>query len=198
MKTKTINIYSASELQQENKHAFENAHEGYEQDCYNWGIAWTSEIIDSLNAVFDASGINLSDYSIDSYSHSYVKFDMNDDTRDLQGARAQAWLENNLLSGLRIDYASAKRWELSKYGSYYRAGMIKPCPFTGVCYDEDFLDALRDSVRAGATIGEAYDNLAELARKLFENEWDDQLSEEYFVDHADSNEWEYDEDGNRI
>jgi hypothetical protein len=90
MKTKVVNIYSASELKTENPEGFESAHDRYKEDCMNFGIAWTDEIMDSLKAVFKASDLRLKDYSIDGYGYSYVRFDMEDDTRDLQGARAQA------------------------------------------------------------------------------------------------------------
>jgi hypothetical protein len=198
MRTKTINIYSASELKEHNPEGFERAHEQYKQDCYSRGNVWTDEIMESLKAVFKASGINLRDWSIDGYGYSYVKFDMETETGDLAGTRAQAWLENNLLADLRIGYNAANRWELSQYGSYYRAGKIAPCPFTGVCYDEDFLNALVESVNGGDSIEEAYSSLASVSGKLFASEWEDQLSEEYFTDYADANEWEYDEDGNQL
>jgi hypothetical protein len=53
-------------------------------------------------------------------------------------------------------------------------------------------------VNGGDSIKEAYSNLANVAGKLFAAEWEDQLSEEYFTNHADANDWEYDEDGNQL
>lgn len=177
---KTIKLYTAEELKKKHPKGFDYALNHFQNSQDE--IFWTDEIMDSLKAIFKASGIRLLDWSIGAYSYSSIRFDMEKDTRELSGVRAQAWLENNLLSDLRIPYTGKKRWELSQYGQYYRAGMIKPCPFTGVCFDEDFLESLQNDIKTGSTLGEAYDNLCDVARKLLENELDYQTSEEYFLE----------------
>lgn len=200
MKQITINTYSASELKQEYPEGFERAHNKYIEETTEYGIAWGDEIMESLKGLIKATnGISLRDWSINGTnpSQSYIKLTWDtDEARDLYGARAMAWLENNLLADLRIGFNSNKRWELSKYGKYYRAGMIKPCPFTGVCFDEDFLESLTNDIKAGETIGDSFSNLADVAAKLYEAELEYELSEENFLEMSD--EWAYDEDGNLI
>lgn len=200
---RTIKVYSPSELKKKHPEGFERAHEWYKS--HDAEIPWQGEIMDSLKAVFDASGINLRDWSIDAYGYSYVKFSMNDEVRDLSGNRALAWLENNLINDLRIKHTpmffKAVEWHknerahLAQYGKYYRAGMIKPCPFTGVCFDEDYIESLFKSINEGDSLGEAYDNLANVAAKLFQNEIEAQQSEEYFLDQGHL---EFTKEGHRI
>src|SRR5687767_12059963 len=96
---KTIKVYTPAELKKKNPSAFEKAHSRWNDD--NTEIPWSGEIIDSLKAVFEHSGIALRDYSIDAYGYSYVKFDMESDVQELKGQRALAWIENNLLADLR-------------------------------------------------------------------------------------------------
>jgi hypothetical protein len=189
-KMKTISLYTPEELKEENPEGFERAHEWYKS--INDEIPWSGEIIDSLKAIFKASGIHLRDYSIDAYGYSSVSFDMESETEDLKGQRALAWIENNLLADLRIKWQpygrvdkehqfKSVRAELSKYGQYYRPGMVHPCPFTGVCFDEDMIESLLKSVKSGDTLGEAYHNLANVAAKLFESEIEQGNSEEEFL-----------------
>lgn len=213
--SKQIRVYTAAELKRKNPQAFEKALEHF-RSC-NDEIPWQGEIIDSLKAVFKhTNGIsNLRDWSIDAYGYSYVKFEFDqDEVGDLTGNRALAWLENNLLADLRIkptmpmftrftlpdgsrtEYQPTERGELAKYGQYYRPGMIKPCPFTGVCFDEDYLESLQNSIKAGDTLKEAFAELADVAAKLFRNEIEYQNSEEYFLESE--SEAQYTVDGRRI
>lgn len=194
--SKTIRIYTAAELKRKNPRAFEKAWERFRST--NDEIPWSGEIMDSLKAVFKHThGIsNLKDWSIDAYGYSYVKFEFDqDEAGELTGNRALAWLENNLLADLRIPnrpmffrlgvgepYQPTDRGELAKYGQYYRPGMIKPCPFTGVCFDEDYIESLLKSIKAGDTLQEAFAELANVAAKAMQSEIEAQNSEEYFLD----------------
>lgn len=203
---KQIRVYTAQELKRKNPSGFERALERFRS--YNDDILWSGEIMDSLKAVFKhTSGIsNLHDWSIDAYGYSYVKFEFNqDEAGELSGNRALAWLENNLLGDLRIPnrpmffrlgagepYQPTDRGELAKYGQHYRAGMIKPCPFTGVCFDEDFIESLLNSIKAGDTLQEAFSGLADVAAKLFRSEIEYQNSEEYFLENSDDLEFTID------
>ena len=105
------------------------------------------------------------------------------------------WIENNLFSQFRIPYIGDRRKAVSKYGKYYRAGMITPCPFTGYCFDEELIDALKERILKGDTIRGAFEYLAYVASKAIEREWEEQLSEPYFADHADANNFEFTIDG---
>lgn len=179
--SKTIRVYSPQELKKHHPEGFERAWETFKNDEII-DIPWGGEIMDSLKATFKAAGIRLTDWEISTCSYSYVQFDMDSDVRDLSGPRAMAWLENNLLGDLRIPFKGSKRWELAKYGQYYRPGMIKPCPFTGVCFDEDMLESLQRDIKAGESLGYAFSNLANVAAKAMESEVEYLQSEEYFLE----------------
>jgi len=194
---KTIELYTAAELKAKHPVAFDRAFGQYKDSLDE--IPWSDEIMDSLKAVYEAAGVRLRGYEINGLSGpSWVRFDMEQDVRDLQGVRGQAWLENNLFASLRIPFNGSQRWKLARYGQHYRPGMIKPGPFTGVCFDDDFLDSLNKSIRNGDTIGEAFENLANVAGNLRRIEWERQQEESYFLDHADANEYYYTKDGQRV
>lgn len=206
--SKQIRVYTAAELKRKNPQAFEKALEHFRS--HNDEIPWQGEIIDSLKALFKhTNGIsNLRDWSIDAYGYSYVKFEFDqDEAGGLTGNRALAWLENNLLGDLRIKFMpygridkehhwKSSRAELSKYGQYYRPGMIRPCPFTGVCFDEDYIESLQKSIKAGDTLKDAFAELADVAAKLFQAEIEYQNSEEYFLESE--SDAQYTIDGVRI
>ena len=201
MRQETRTLYSASELKEKFPDAFERAHRDF---CYNQTeILWSDEIIDSLKGIFEYASINLRDYSIDGIcGYSSVKFDMDENVRELSGKRAFAWIENNLLSKIRVPFApisaDPKRREYAKYGSGYRPGQVKCCPFTGYCADDDFLDALLKDIKDGSCLGDAFKGLADVAGKLRGQENDYQQTEEYFLDHADANGYEFDQTGTQV
>jgi len=194
MKTKTINIYSYSELSKEAK---EKALQKYRE--YNQEIFWQEEMLESLKGLFkNCSGISLKDYSLGEYN-SWIKVDFtNEEVENFTGKRAMAWIENNLLYNIRISYYGEKRKELRKYGSYYYAGKIKPCPFTGVCYDEDLLDDLLKEIKEGTDLKTAFEGLATIYQKIINDEIEYENSEEYIREHFEANEYEFDKEGNQI
>lgn len=201
MKTHIVTTYSATELKEQFPDAFERALEKHRNSPYI-GDGWTGEIFDSLKAVLRASDVTLRDYDLGAYNrgnHIRVSFP-HDDCEDLSGKRAIAWLENHLFAPLRVSFTARNRWELAKYNRgmserFYMAGRVKPCPLTGVCFDEDYLDALRASVRNGDTLKEAFQGLADVYAKLIESEIEGASTEEYFIETAEANDWQFTEDG---
>lgn len=193
-KEKTITVYQYAELPTEKA---KNRARDWFLECDEIS---TEEVLESLKALFkNCSGVKLTDWSIGTYSPSYLKVTFaQDGAEDLKGARAFAWLENNLLAGVRIPWTGQKRRELAQYGVWYRPGLVKPCPFTGVCFDDDFLDALRASLKAGDTLKDAFEDLARHAQKLLEAEYEYHQSEEYVSEMMEANEYEFDEDGRRV
>lgn len=176
---RNIKVYKPSELKKKHPEGFERAHEWYIN--HNTEIPWSDEIIDSLKAVFEASGIRLRDWSIDVYGYSYVKFDMGD-AANLEGQRAMAWLENNLLEPLRERRSFIQRVKkYDRWNDFTKYGEIPSCPFTGVCFDEDYIESLFKSVKGGDSLEEAYSHLANVAARLFEAEIENQNSEEWFL-----------------
>ena len=116
-----------------------------------------------------------------------------------------AWIKDNVIDGAkfkRVNYTyeneagckvSGWRYDLTK-----KNGESWSCEFTGVCYDHDFLDSLLDDIKSGCTLQEAFCNLASTYQKLLNNEIEDQMSESYFVDHADANEYKFTKTGQQI
>jgi len=194
MRTKTINIYTFDELSEESK---QSAIEEYRKNQTE--IFWMDEIVQSLKSLFEnCDGISLKDWSLGDY-RSWIEIDFtNEEVENFTCKRAMAWIENNLLSNIRVPYYGNKRKELRQYGKYYYAGKIKPCPFTGYCADEDYLDELIKDIKSGTDLKTAFKNLAYTCQKLIQNEWEYQQSEEYIIEHFEANEYEFDEDGNRI
>jgi len=198
MRTQTINIYSFDELSEEAK---EKALNDYREGITE--IFWADEILESLKGLFKkCSGVSLKDYSLNEYNSWICVEFAHDETENLSGKRAIAWLENNLLVNIRISDNSfamnGTRRKLAKYGQYYRAGMITSCPFTGYCADDDFLQDLISEVKQGTDLKTAFEGLAVTYQKLIQNEQEYQQSEEYIKEHFEMNNYEFDKDGNLI
>lgn len=176
---KTIKIYTFSELPEETQEKLiEQRKRSRECDS---DIPWRDEIFDSLKALIKhTSGAKLRDYSLGMDSYSFLKVDFPDNVEHLTGARALGWLENNLLSNLRITRSEylKKRKDFFGYGPDYRIGKIKPCPFTGYCADEDYLESLQKSLKTGRTLKEAYQDLADVYAELVRSEYEHYTSEE--------------------
>lgn len=187
---KTVTVYSPAELKDKFPDAFDYAFEHWKSDQNE--IPWSDEIMNSLKAIFKASGIHLYDWSMGTESYcSYVKFYMDHNVRDISGNRALAWLENNLFAPLRI---KANKKEYYQYHESYRPcgdcrpyqiGKVPPCPFTGYCADEDFIDSLMNDIKSGSNLYDAFNNLADVASHLFEQEYEQATSEERFLDQTD-------------
>lgn len=196
MKTQTITTYSAGELKTQFPYAFARALDHWQNNvCQD--IAWQDETIDSLKACVSAAGIKLRDWSLGAYNRgNFISIGFpQDEAEDLKGPRAMAWLENNLLSSLRIPWTGKGRTDVRKYGVYYRPGLIRPCPFTGYCADDEYLDSLRKAVNSGDTLKEAFESLADVCMRLLEADAEQQASEEYFLEHAEANDLQFTEDG---
>ena len=150
-----------------------------------------------------------------------------DDVPKLSGPRAMAWLENNLLGPLRVkpnmriddwrpqlDPATGfvrkgQRLRTDNTACYYhtgdklhrrdgRMGEIPSCPFTGYCADEDYLQAVRKSIRDGDTLKESFENLADVCMNLLEEEDAAQREEDYFADHTTANGYLWDDEGAEV
>lgn len=67
---KTINTYSFSELSESTK---SRALDDYRSEGFEY--AWQEESFDSLNAFCALFGVKVTDYSIGTYGHSYIKTD---------------------------------------------------------------------------------------------------------------------------
>jgi hypothetical protein len=193
----TIKVYDINELKEQFPDAFEYAHRKFCEYIASDRLPWQDEIMDSMKATFKLADVELTDWEISDCSQSYVKFYMGGEVKELEGNRALAWFENNLFWKLRetrpfqnrVKYYSGKPYNFTHYGK------MKDCPLTGYCADEDFLGSLIEDIKGGCTISDAFHNLADVAAKLFRNEYEYTQSEEYFIEHAEANDYKYTEDG---
>jgi hypothetical protein len=194
MRTVTIErtYYTVRELQEQPGGGFDRALDEYaQQECQwqDWSDEWAS-----LKALDDAVGYRR--------SQRWYHDDGLGETSDLTGRRAWAWLENAVLAEHRIPWQSlshrGKRRAMARHGIYYRAGRVQPCPFTGFYMDEVLLDSLRDSLRAGMSVGDAMLTLEAVVQKVCDEELDYRTSEEAFIEKADDLGWEFSLEGERV
>jgi hypothetical protein len=215
IRPKAYRVYSLQHLKRYYPEGYKKAFEKYQDNCDRYGdIPRQDETIDSLKALFMAcSGVTLKDWNLGAYNRgNFLRCEFSQDgAEDLSGPRAMAWLENNLLSGLRI-----KAWPLcdkmdgqtyknrnSRYwivgdskGRRGHAGEIPDCPLTGYCMDDDLIDSLRKDTKDGDTLRCAFEHLADVVRRILEQESDYQRSEECFREqNADQ---EYTKEGEGI
>lgn len=224
MKTKTVTTYTASELKEQFPDAFEHALSEWQNrsEPAAWSdeifdsLKAVCKAADVKLKDWDLGAYNRG-------NHIDIELPGDDATAELSGKRAMAWLENNLFGPLRVrpnlriddwrkhvDPATGflkHNAPLDELSRYYRTldgklhlrggaiGQVPPCPLTGVCFDEDYLDALRKAIRDGETLQEAFKGLADVYERLVEAEIESQNTEEYFIEHAETNDWQFTEDG---
>ena len=193
MRKVIVDLYSAGELKALFPEAFEFAHIKYVDEIVDSSDLY-SEVIESLKEL-----IKYCDYNILSYSMSvegygdYLRIEHKDHKWEEPTTlrKSMAWLENRVLSYLRIPYTGKERKNLRKYGKFYYAGKIKPCPLTGVCYDDDLIDELIKTIRAGNCPRIAIQRVFDKACKLLQEEYKYRCSAEAFIECSECNGWEY-------
>jgi len=141
------------------------------------------ECMDSLKALCKLAGVKLADWSLGPYSRSYVKVQFvgekvfGYEIGDISGPRSLAWIENNIMGPLRRKWTPAtvppsEKWAgiHGKYSRRYtKPGEVPSCPFTGVCFDEDLLDAFRGR-DLSLTLRERFESLAGIIQRICESE----------------------------
>jgi hypothetical protein len=200
----TIKVYDIHELKEQFPDVYEKVLEKWQNTTNE--IPWVYEIVESLKKCFDAAGLALNDWSLGGQG-SYVKFTMPTYWSELadcdmlveeyEGRRALNWLKDafGLKSVKRVNYVyegrKRFRYEVTKLD-----GKDWSCEFTGYCADHDYLDSLLDDVsKGGCNLEDAFRNLADVCTRLIEQEEEYQRSEEYFLEHAEINDFKYTEDG---
>lgn len=176
-----INAYKFNELSEEaQKTALEKFRDGNYFEI-NLGI---DDIIQSLTGLFNAcNDISIIDWSLGE-SNSYIDVSFKEDmVENFTGRRALAWVENNLYHNIRIPYENRKeRAKFRKYGKDYYPGKIKPCPFTGMYYDIDFLNDLDQSIKHGLDLKTSFEGLATIAQKLINQLIEYFTSDQYIIE----------------
>lgn len=186
----TITAYTFDELSPE---AQERALESLPfEDCEDTA----SECVDSLRAfaekVSRSCGVSLKDWNIGDSRSSFTRWDMEDSVRELTGPRSLAWVENNVFALIRQSWRPATAPINEKWASvhgrysrrYYKPGELKACPYTGVCFDEDILDAFRDKDLT-LTIGERFDSIGDRLSRVIEADIEYKNSAEGRRENAD-------------
>lgn len=193
MRIEQLKIFKFSELSEEAQARAINRWNDTSEDLF-----WSTEIIDSLLKIFDIANIKIKDYSIGAYCRSYLNFELDDQIKQLTGARAYAWIENNLFYKLRITRADwiKNRKNYLSYGKDYRQGKIPPCPLTGYYFDDTLIDSFKTNIfDRGYNLDQCFDDLFYLTIKELENEYDYQRSKEFLADHFELNDYEFLENG---
>jgi len=207
---KTIKVYSASELKDKFPEAFEKVLEKWQYNCKE-DIFWGDEIFASMKETFEAAGLTLTNWELGTYSPCFVRFTMPTYWSELaevdmlvenyEGKRALKWLKEafGLKSVKRVNYIGHDKKKHFRYDIVKTDGEDWSCEFTGYCADHDYIESLLEDVsKNGCTLEDAFSNLAKVYGKLIEQELENQQSEEYFLEHAGSNEFSYTEHGVRI
>lgn len=209
--SRKIDVYTIEELKENFPEAYEKAYEDFKRDIQqDRDIPWQEEIMDSMKATFKHAGVTLHNWSIGAYCYSEVKFSIptywsevaeNDMLVDeFEGKKAYNWLKDafDLKSYKRVAYKNHLGKTAYRYDFVKLDGKDWSCEFTGYCADHDFLESLFMCIHDGMNLKDAFSNLADVASRLLEDECEFQQSEEYFLDEARNNKYEYTETGDRI
>lgn len=195
---KQVNVYTIEELKEQFPDAYEKVLNKWQNNMDE--VFWQEDIIESMKKTFDAANLMLGDWSLGAYSPCYVKFGMNFEEREFEGKKAYNWLKDRfeLKSYRRVYYKNHLGKKAYRYDFTKLDGSSWSCEFTGYCADHDYLESLFDDIHDGCNLKDAFHNLADVCGRLIEHEIEYQQSEEYFLEHAEANDFEYTEDGTRI
>ena len=204
----TVNVYDIKELKEQFPDAYEKVLNKWQNNMDE--VFWQDEIVDSLKECFNSAGLTLKDWSLGGQG-SYVKFtmptywselaDCDMLVEDYTGRRALNWLKEafDLKSVKRVNYIGHDKRKHFRYDIVKKDGKDWSCEFTGYCADHDYIESLLDDVtKGGCTLEDAFHNLADVCSRLIENEIEYQQSEEYFLEHAEANDFQYTEHGVRL
>lgn len=215
-----LELFSIEELSTQ---ARENAFKEWTKDG-GYGSDWSNEHLDTIKAALDVFMCQIEDYSVDTAncSPSYVKFYFryDDDTYPIQNENAYS-----LLSGIRLRTYLLNNYYGIFYTPKYYGKQIScntttytiphtiykhqrdskvlftdsDCPFTGACFDEDFLNVFRAFIKApdNRTFKDLIDQAIQDVFKNMWSEYEYKQSFEYFEQDAIGNGYEFTSDGTR-
>jgi len=211
MKTITVNLYEFNELSDEAK---ENAinHFRDKNTDYSWFVEEANDTFEKFAKIFNIDWRNI--YYCEPYRNDY-KLDLDDNIINLSGHRLAKYIWNNykrdLFKGKYYSVKSNKvlkhkrvKSEILKNGNVFNAYYSKiqlenSCVLTGVCYDEDilkpvydFLDKPKDNINFETLLNDCIYSLCHSVSSEIEyRESDKGITEE-----IESNDYDFDEDGN--
>ena len=142
-----------------------------------------SDMTASLVAVCEGSGLSLVDYAYGTYCRNH-KVRVSGNAEELEGPRALAWFLRVLMSH---GYTRPARFAEMQFPGI--------CGFTRVCYDDDIVETVWESLMEGNTVRQAFDAVSGKLCKLAEAELDYLQSEEWILETLDQSAEIYTEDG---
>lgn len=162
MKKKTIELYSFEELSGEAKErAIESAREAVWNDPDNFTL---DECMVSLKAVADALDVRLTDWSIGPYNRG----NRCSCSSDEEGNKAIARFLRVLMAH---GYERPRRFADMKFPGI--------CGFTGVCFDDDIVEAMWEALLEGNTLSKAFDSAADCIMRICEDDLEYCTTDEY-------------------
>lgn len=177
MKTIRIKVYSFNELSEQAKQV------AIDSKRYTDEFFWGDDVINSVNKGLEHFGAKLKNYSIDwdNINRCSWKIEFPEHS-ELSNVRLWKYLNNqNMLT------------YFNKYSKKYENLLDEGCPFTGVCFDEDFLDNIREFVSMPKDI--TFEELLEDAVYNCFNtgckDYDYQNSDEGIIETIEANERQY-------
>ena len=184
MKIKEIKCYEFNELSDEAK---EKAIENFTHDMEYFDSNEALESIKQGLRYFDAS---LDDYSIYwlNANASHFKISINEEIGLLSFVRLWKYINQNYHN------------YYCKYDKKIKPLLSGSCPFTGVYFDEEFLDEIREFMNKPdhRTFKDLLYNAVQNVLQAAERQFKHQQSEEYLSEYFDSNGYEFDEYGNML
>lgn len=196
--TKTINYYQYDEL---SPAAQQKARDWYKQgDCYYW----YDEFRESLDGFLRMAGITLRDWQYDEWRYDYTLSDSGfDETiEEFDTRRLIAYCHNRFDKYLTCAKRYTKEggvWDTSrKVRNSHIVREMYSYPFTGVCFDEDFLQPIREFTKTGKFNGTYSDLIRECLDSGFKSAVVDvnyRNSDEAVEESIRCNEYEFTEDG---
>jgi hypothetical protein len=212
MKTKTITIYSVSELSEQAK---ENAHSNWlDGFSYPWE-ADNRSVLDKFTDIFPVSRIQF-EYGGGGQDYIGFNFTENEAIMELSGQRLATYIWNNYRNRLfkgkyhsvnsnvpvhhnRVTYTTLRNGNThNAYGS--AIFLDNCCPLTGYCIDDNMLKPIYDFLDKpdDTTFLELMDKCLHAWLKACSDDYEGCQSMEYFIDECEANDYEFAEDGERM
>jgi hypothetical protein len=184
MKTIEINLYSFNELSDKAKENAMNNH------LNSFEYHFASEAMETIKRGLDHFNFELSNYSLDwqNANNSYFRLKNNN-----------TYSEYSELSGPRLFKLINNQFEQTyyKYSKKYVSIFNGNCPFTGVCFDESFIDPIRKFMQRpdNTTFAELMEDCVYSVLRDTEKDIEYHLSEEAYEEECEANEYTFTEDG---
>ena len=180
---KTLQLYSYEELNDAAKEtALKQMQQSLSEDSYLLDYLY-SDLRETLEAIVKGFGFKLIDYRYGLYDQgSRVHVSGYED--HLYGNKAIAHVLRILMEH---GYKRPAKFSEMKFNGQ--------CGFTGLCYDDDILEGLWESLMDGNSIRTAFDHISQTLCKICESEYEYQTNEDNARDQCRNRDEEYTDEG---